>query len=212
MELLEQFGIIPFGSASLYNLLEDYRSPKDKVRKLESNGCLIRLKKGLFVVSPEISKQELSTELIANHIYGPSYISFESALSLHNLIPEHVYTFKSATTKRKKEYQTPLGYFEYITVPERYFSVGLQTNVVKKSYAYILASPEKAICDLILSTSGLRLQSKKAIIEYLINDLRIDFESYTLWNPSIIEECIEYAYKKTELKLLLNFIRNEYSI
>lgn len=206
MRIFEQYGVIPVDYATILTNLGDYKSPNDKVSKLEKSGELIRLKKGLYVVSPEVTKQNLSVELIANHMYGPSYISFESALSFYGLIPERVYTIKSATTKRKKKYQTSVGNFEYFTVPENYFSIGLSQHIVQESYAFIMASPEKAICDLIMSTAGLRLQSQKAMNEYLRNDLRIDLEHEINWKPEIIEECIQYGYKKIELRLLHNFL------
>lgn len=209
MDVIEKLGIIPFDTEVLHNLLCYIKSPKDKVSRLEQTGKLFRLKKGLFVLSPALSKQELSVELIANQLYGPSYVSYESALSYHGLIPERVYTTKSATIKRKKRYATPVGNYEYITVPEKYYPIGLQTILVRDTYAFIIASPEKAICDLILATSNLRFQSKKAIREYINDDLRIDFESVANWDPSIIEECIQYAYKKNELQLLYNIIKNE---
>lgn len=212
MNKIENFGIVPFRTAVLYNLLSHYKSPKDKVRRMEQTGNILRLKKGLFVLSPAIAKQELSIELIANQIYGPSYISYQSALSFYSLIPERVYNTKSATAKRRKKYETPLGSFEYITVPAKYYPIGLQSIIVNNTYAFIVASPEKAICDLILATSGLRFQSKKAIHQYLRDDLRIDFDNNTKWNLSIIADCIKYAYKKIELQLLYNLLKNEYSI
>jgi predicted transcriptional regulator of viral defense system len=206
METLGQYGIIPVDYSTILNNLSDYKSPKDKVSKLEKAGMIIRLKKALYVISPTITKQSLSHELIANHLYGPSYISFESALSFYGLIPERVYTIKSATTKRKKVYQTPVGNYEYITVPQKYFSVGVDMKVIPDSYAFIISSPEKALCDLIISTSGLRLQSKKAMIEYLNEDLRIDFETGISFKSEIIRECKKYGYKKTELDLLSQVI------
>ena len=212
MNLFENSGIIPIDTAVLHNIFCDLKSPKDKVRRLEQTGKLLRLKKGLFVLSPTISKQELSVELIANQLYGPSYVSYESALSYHGLIPERVYTTKSATANRKKRYETPLGIFEYITVPANYYPIGLQVMLVRDTFASIIASPEKAICDLILATSNLRFQSKKSIRVYLRDDLRFDFNNGANWNPSIVEECIQYAYKKKELQLLHNFIKNEYGI
>lgn len=53
---------------------------------MEKSGQLIRLKKGLFVASPDIHRMTISKELIANHLYGPSYISFENALSFYKLL------------------------------------------------------------------------------------------------------------------------------
>jgi hypothetical protein len=129
-------------------------------------------------------------------------MSFESALSFHGLIPEKVFTVKSATTKRKKTYQTPIGRFDYLTVPANYFSIGLQQTIMDDSYAFIIASPEKAICDLILTTSGLRFQSKKAVSKYLFDDLRIEPTHTTNLKPDIIDDCAKCGYKKSEMKLL----------
>ncbi|MFZ4550057.1 MAG: hypothetical protein ACOYN4_21585 [Bacteroidales bacterium] len=79
--VLQQFGVIPIGCATLASVLNEYKSPADKVASLEKKGELIRLKKGLFVVSPDVHRQVLSIELIASNLYGPSYVSFEKALS-----------------------------------------------------------------------------------------------------------------------------------
>ncbi|MDP3643299.1 MAG: hypothetical protein Q8S54_08945, partial [Bacteroidota bacterium] len=88
MNVLEQFGIVPIDFITLVAVLGEYRYPGDKVSKMEKKGELIRLKKGLFVVSPNIHRMTISKELIANHLYGPSYISCENALSFYKLIPE----------------------------------------------------------------------------------------------------------------------------
>ncbi|MDR1345441.1 MAG: hypothetical protein LBK03_01890 [Bacteroidales bacterium] len=74
---LEQYKNIPMQHAVLWEKLRDYRSPNDKIATMEKRGDIIRLKKGLYVVSDKISRKPLSRELIANHLYGPSYVSFE---------------------------------------------------------------------------------------------------------------------------------------
>lgn len=50
---LAQFVNIPIDYATLVNVLDEYRSPKDKIANMEKQGQLIRLKKGLFVVVQE---------------------------------------------------------------------------------------------------------------------------------------------------------------
>ena len=82
--------------------------------------------------------------------------------------------------------------------------------MIKNAYAFLIASPEKALCDLILSTSGLRIQSQKAMKQYLEEDLRIDIKGVNPLNPSIVEECIPYAYKRNELNQLYKLLKNEY--
>ncbi|MDR1517406.1 MAG: hypothetical protein LBS52_04805, partial [Dysgonamonadaceae bacterium] len=63
-----------------------------------------------------------------------------------------------------------VGNFEYITVPQDYYSIGISQQTVNNEYTYLLATPEKALCDLILATPNLRLQSVKAMQIYLEED------------------------------------------
>jgi hypothetical protein len=207
VEKLKTYNVIPVTADVLRESMLEFRSPKDKISSLTREGSLLRLKRGLYSVSRVLTGESLSRELIANHLYGPSYVSFETALSYYDLIPERVYVTKSATLKRKKSYNTPVGYYQYVHVPEAYYPIGLRIEIVENAYAYIVASPEKALCDLILSTSGLRLQSVKSCGEYLIDDLRIDPESIVGFDTKIIRECIRFGYKKADMQHLLAFIK-----
>ncbi len=206
MKELVRFGTIPIDYNILTTALSGYQSPKDKISLLEKNGSIIRLKKGLYVVSSEISQQTLSRELMANHLYGPSYISLESALSFYGLIPERVYSVRSVTTKRAKHFSTKLGDFEYFTIPHDYFSIGIRQEIVNNEYAYLIATPEKAICDIILSTRNFRIQSIKAMQLFLEEDLRIDLSVIETFNSDIIKSCIKTGIKKTELTQFLKLL------
>jgi predicted transcriptional regulator of viral defense system len=206
MNVLEQFGIVPIDFATLETVLSEYRYPRDKVSQMEKNGELIRLKKGVFVVSPNIHRMIISRELVANHLYGPSYISFENALAFYKLIPERVHTIRSMTLKRARKFSTPLGNFDYISAPKDYFQIGIRQEIVSDKYAYLIASPEKAICDMIISTPGLRLQSVKAMQIYLEEDLRIDFSAVEIFDNQIIRQCIDTGRKKTELTQLYKLL------
>lgn len=193
---------IPMEMSVVRELIGEYRAPNSKISSLERAGDFIRLRRGLYVAHPRLSNQEISRELIANNLYGPSYVSCESALNYHGLIPERVNTVVSATLKRAKSYATPLGQFEYLTFPQEYYHIGVQQIVIEEQYAFLIASPEKALCDLIISTSGLRFQSAKAAREYLMLDLRIDFNAYSNWDASIISECAQHRRKRRELNFL----------
>lgn len=210
---LARFGNIPVDYTSLTSVFDGYRSPKDKIAALEKKQLLIRLKKGLFVVAPQVSKSEISRELIANHLYGPSYVSLESALSYYGLIPERVYNVRSVTVKRAKKYTTPLGEFDYRTVSENYFPIGITQKQNDSKSIFLIASPEKALCDMIVLTSGLRLQSVKAVKIYLEENLRIDLSEMPTTigralNSEIIRECIETGKKKNELIQLLKLLES----
>lgn len=77
---LEYIGNIPVSTSTVSSIFPEVKAGNQKVRNLETSGKIIRLKKGLYVVAPTVSRTALSTELIANHIYAPSYVSMSSAL------------------------------------------------------------------------------------------------------------------------------------
>ncbi len=208
MENLEQIGIIPVDYGVLQSLYSDYSFPRNKIAAIEQEGKIIRLKRGVYVVSPDTSKQLLSTELIANHIYGPSYVSMESALRYYGLIPERVYTVRSMTINRSKKFENPIGYFEYITVSHKYYPIGITQHTVQNKYTFLIATPEKALCDMISATPRLRIQSEKALKTYLEDDLRFEMSALDTMNPDIIRECIETGKKKDILKLLLKMLQS----
>ena len=203
MERLKNIGVIPINKDILYSLYGYLKRPDEKLSELERKGLIIRIKKNLYVVSQKVHNQEISSELVANHLYGPSYISLESALSYYGLIPERVYSMRSVCTKRHKQYETQLGHFEYIKVPENYFPIGISQEIINNSYSFLIATPEKALCDKIIASQNTRIQSVKAMREYLEEDLRFDMSALTSFDANIIKKCIEFGRKKTELTQLL---------
>jgi predicted transcriptional regulator of viral defense system len=206
MNNLKQFETIPVDFYALTNALHNYSYPADKISALEKDGAIIRLKKGLFVISEKISGNRISHELVANHLYGPSYISLEYALSWYGLIPERVHTIRSLTPKRSRSFSNKLGRFDYITTSQEYFHIGIRQVETDQSHFFMMASPEKAICDMIAYTRNLRIQSVKSMQEYLENDLRIDGEELEKLDGAIILQCARYGKKKNELNYLLKLL------
>jgi len=204
MDTFSSLHNIPVNSAVLKTFLGNLKYPKNKISSMEKSGELIRLKKDLYVNS----KVAISKELIANHLYGISYISLETALAYHGMIPERVYVIRSMTTKRAKTFTTPLGNFEYRTVSADYFSIGLWQEIVENKYAFLIATPTKTVCDMIVATPNLRLQSVKAMQTYLTEDLRIDCDVLKTLDKDIVRYCIEVGKKKAELGWLLKLLFN----
>lgn len=206
MENLKQLGIIPVNYALLSSLFKSYKSPRNKIANLEIEGKLIRLKRGLYVVSPEESGKLLSTELIANHIYGPSYISMESALRYYGLIPERVHVVRSMTTKRSRMFENSISRFEYICCDEAYYPIGV-TQKISDDYSFLIASPEKALCDLIAYTPTVRPRFINALRLYLEEDIRLDMEAFYSMNANIFMECAEAGKKKKDLNNLIKLLK-----
>lgn len=205
MEQLSQIGIIPVDYSALESFLTGYASPRHKIAYLDASGKLIRLKRGLYVVSPAVSRKLLSTELIANHIYGPSYVSMESALRYYGLIPESVYGVRSMTIKRSRKFDNMIARFDYIFCTDEYFSIGICLEQ-KEGYAFLIASPEKALCDLISYTPNVRLRSLKALLLYLEEDLRLDMEAFYRMDVEIFRQCVCVSKKKKDLCNLIKLI------
>ena len=110
---------------ALMAALSKYSNPRDKVTALLRRGDIIRAKKGLYIFGDELRRRPYSRELLANLIYGPSFVSLDSALSFHGLIPERVEALMSVTTKRPKSFDTPIGSFIYRQSPRGAFHIGM---------------------------------------------------------------------------------------
>jgi hypothetical protein len=199
---IKKFDIIPFQTSALKAMLSNYNYPANKISSLLAKGTIIQLKKGLYILSEEYCQSSPSKDIIANHIYGPSYISLDYALSYYSLIPEKVFSVSSITTKRTRKFITPFGTFTYRQADSKYYSIGINIETIHDKYNFFIASPEKAICDKIVFTPYLKITTEKQMQSFLLDDLRIDFSGIELFDFSIIENCIKADIKRKELMVL----------
>lgn len=100
--------------------------------------------------------------LVANRVYSPSYVSLESALSYHQLIPEGVFSVTSVSTLVTRSFDTPLGRFVFRHLrPELFFGYQL---LEFDGQRIKMAEPEKVILDyLYLSPSLIREADMKSL-------------------------------------------------
>lgn len=204
-ELIE-IGTIPITTSIIESLYPELKSANKKVIWLEKQGVIIRLKRGLYVVNPEYSGKTLSSELIANHLYFPSYVSMSTALRYYGLIPEAVYVHQSMTVKHSRSFQTPVGSYDYKSISRKAFSVGLR-SMNNGNYAFLIASPEKALCDLIANSSKVILRYMKDVETYLEQDIRMDMDEFYKMDASIFEDYIKVGKKADSITTLLKFLR-----
>lgn len=202
---LKEIGVIPVTTSIIESFYPDLKSAEKKVVWLEKNGYIIRLKRGLYVVNPEYTGKRLSNELIANHLYAPSYVSMSTALRYYGLIPEAVYVNQSMTVKHSRSFQTPIGNYDYKCISRGAFAVGVRTEHVA-DYAFLIASPEKALCDLIANSSKVNLRYMKDVENYLENDIRMDMEEFMKFDPRVLEEYIKVGKKADSIATLLKFL------
>lgn len=188
--------------SSLRLLYDDYAAPANKIAELCKQGLLVRIQKGLYLVSEIISGKQPDRLLVANHLYGPSYVSLESAMQEYGMIPEGVYSVESVTVRRSKHFLIELGAFHYHRVPHDYYNIGIKMQRTKTGYSYLIASPEKALCDHFVKTKGLQVRSRKAMLEYLIEFLRVDTDNLASLDLSIISQAAEAGPKQKTLSYL----------
>ncbi len=123
-----------------------------RLSEWQKKGYIKKIVKGYYLFS-DIEMDEGLLLAIANKIYKPSYISFETAMSHYRLIPESIYMITSASTKRTSLFETPLVRFSYRTIkPALFFGYSLLPGGIKMAFM------EKAILDYFYINPALRTE------------------------------------------------------
>jgi len=190
----------------LTDALKDLSSPRDKTTLLLRQGFIIRVKKGLYVFGDKYRRHPYSKELLANLIYGPSYVSLDYALAYHGLIPERVEALTSVTPSRSRRFSTPAGLFIYRQVPARAYEVGMVRVEGEHGQAFLIASPEKALADKIVSVRGAPIASIGEMGRFLEEDLRIDTGAIRSLSAEKIDE-FAGRYRSLRLRRLSGYLR-----
>lgn len=144
----EQGAIID--SLRMKAMLADVSDKRGKIARMIRSGELIQLRRGLYA-----TRRDMNPLCLAASLYGPSYISFETALAYYGLIPEAVREIGSATIKRPKEFETGFGRYRFYSIPEGVYPIGIE-RVTESGIPFLIASPTKALCDRLARESGIR--------------------------------------------------------
>jgi predicted transcriptional regulator of viral defense system len=187
----------PFDYQVLKDLLSDYRYPRNKISSMLDKGEIIALKSGLYVLSSLYGRIPVP-ELVANLLYGPSYVSLDYALARYGLIPERVFTVTSVCTGRKKQFDTAIGCFSYQQLKPAYYCLAYQRQQAGDS-SYLIATPEKALCDKLYLAA--RVPDVQAMETFLNEDLRIDDGGLARLDRKLIRQ-LAFASGSHNLKLL----------
>ena len=188
-----------FTTQMLIERYRDYANPKAKIKRLANDGELFPLTRGLYETDGSAAGY-----CLAGAIFGPSYLSFDYALSVYGLIPEAVYSFTSATfdKKKAKTVENHFGRFTYRDVPADAYPFGI---VIKEEneYIYQMASPEKALCDKLYAMPP--VTSQKELERMLFEDLRIDRTEFDKLDADFILQ-IGAKYRCNNLKYLMKYL------
>lgn len=180
--------------------LRNFASPRSKLTGLLKSGALIRLKKGLFLLGPIYKRSPYCFELLANMIYGPSYVSLERAMQIYGLIPEHVEVVTSVTAKISKDFQTPIGLFLYAHCHPKSYSIGVTIRSFSENENAFIATPEKALTDMLTIRRG-KVTSMHEMEQILLGDLRIEEEDLLALDIKHIKK-IQEAYPHSAIYFL----------
>jgi len=150
---------------------------------------LHQLRRGLYTLAEPHRKTVPEPFLTANYLKRASYVSLQSALAFHGMIPEYVPTVTSVTTGRPEEIDTPLGRFLFRHVKKEFLFGYSKVELVGGQAAFV-ASPEKSLLDLIYLTSN-------ACEQAYLEELRLQ-------NLEIldVEKLIEMAERSMSPKIL----------
>lgn len=171
IEILVQWPKSFMTGADLKIIIDNsYDSRHSLIKRMTKEGTLQKIRNDLYLIKQSLRKDLPDKFEIAQIIWGPSYISFESALNYHGWIPEAVFTTASACVKKGRRIETAIGLFSYEHVPMDAFAIGLH-HQVENSISYLIAEPWKAVADLIYAR-----RKTWGNISALCGDLRIEEE------------------------------------
>jgi len=194
-----------FDYQTLLDGLREYARPRDKITSLLRQSAIIRIKKGIYVFGEKYRRQPFSREVLANMIYGPSYISLDYALHYYGMIPERVEAVTSVTCSRGRRFSTAVGLFIYRGIPMNAYRIGIDQVALAGGRTFLIAVPEKALSDKIHDDRGTRVRTQAEMMSYLLDNLRIDPGRLEKLNPVILS-LIADRYRSRKIRLLSDLL------
>jgi hypothetical protein len=146
---------------------------------------VVRIHRGLYCLASKYLQQKINPLVLAQRIYGPSYISLETALSYHGWIPEAVYAVTSTSLGRSREFDTPMGHFSFTRVPQQTFYAEVTRVEEKDGGSFLLAAPLKALADYVYVHKH-NWRSSQPVIE----SLRVDENSLASVSPASFDRLL----------------------
>lgn len=166
-------------------------------------GEIIRIRRGLYMLAQPYQREAPNPLALAQHVYGPSYIGLESALSFHGLIPEAVYSVVSVSLNRSRVFDTPLGRFDFVRVPQACFFAGIERRELPGGNgAVLVSSPLKALADLVY------VRRSNEPPDTLLGSLRVEGRLKELVSSASIDE-LAGNYSSRRVKHFLQQVRKE---
>jgi len=188
-----------FTDHDLINLVgESANSRYGLVKRACARKGIIRIKRGLYCLAPEYQRRRLNLYQVAQYIYGPSYVSMESALSYHGWIPEAVRAVTMTCMKTSKDFLTPLGAFHFKQIPAAVFYGEVDRVCADDGGIFFMAKPLKALADYVY----VHKQDWRGL-KPLVENLRIEPDSF----QGILKEEFDSLHESYHSRRVQRFLK-----
>lgn len=179
--LLEQLKTLPYFGKDTVRQLGGQLGLKDTTVAVYISRFLkfkeiFKLRRELYISADFYNKNKTDISYrfyLANILRKPSYVSSWTALQYYNLTTESIHGITSVTQKPTRIYDTKIGSFSYQSIKKELFS---DFSSVDGGFNFFIASPAKALFDLLYFKTHQFRGVKVANIKTLIEELRIDFD------------------------------------
>ncbi len=160
----------------------------------QNKGYIQKLRNGWYCFT-DIKTDETVLFYIANKIYKPSYISLESALQYHGIIPEAVFLISSIACLKTKEFKNKQGFFTYTNIKSSCF-FGYEL-VQKQNFTFKIADIEKTITDYLYINYSIKslediklLRFNKQILQEKLNLQKL-FNYTLIYNSKTLQKKVK---------------------
>lgn len=136
---------------------ESKQTVQSQLSRWRADDKVDQVRRGLYVINQPYRSVNPHKFVLARKAFGVSYVSFKSALSYWNMIPESTGQVRCATNKQSRVYDQDAGVFRYTRTredsfvfrsPDGYEQVDLPGGMAR------VARPELAVLDRIMKRNG----------------------------------------------------------
>ncbi len=172
------------------------------IKRAIIKGEIIHIKRGVYTLAKKYQRKGINLFELSQLIYGPSYVSLESALNYHGWIPEAVYAVTSVCAKNSKEFSTPYGIFSYKHIPFSILYLGVK-RFGSPNGTFLMASPVKALVDYVYA-----YKKDWKGVDPVIKSLRVEKESLENLDSRLLTQ-LEEGHKSSRVKKFIKGIKKD---
>ncbi len=160
------------------------KSLKNQLSNWVRSGKLVRLRRGKYLLAKPYRMRTPSVYYVSNCLLRPSYVSLQTALQFHGMIPEAVTVVQAVSPKHGRSWENELGDFEYRSIKqERFWGYRKYSRSEEAATQdqFLMARPEKALLDLFYYQPGDWTKKRLRQMRFQSFD-RVDAETFRRYN------------------------------